>query len=210
MEERERGWTPTHSTPSLSFDPNPLPHPTHSFRTVLDRRSVTPAQASHLINTMLDVVYVTDVALAARVRFASLAATHLKTLRHRLPVDFTIDWRPLAGVIRAQLLDPTTCFEGPVVKQQLADGLLRLCRSARRFYGPAAPAAVWGEHAPTLTSTPDGAAFEAVGWLRLLLRPAKGDSVDWSSVALTLTHAMNAVPGDGGYWDAACLGIAGE
>lgn len=204
---RETGDTKHSIAVFLSTNPPP---PLHSFRTVLDRRSVTPDQAADLITTMLEVVYATDVALAARVRFASLAATHLKTLRHRLPPDFVIDWRPLAGVIRTQLLDPTTCFEGPVVKQQLADGLLRLCRAARRFYGPAAPAAVWGEHAPLLNSTPDGAAFEAVGWLRLLLRPAQGDGVDWAFVALTLTAAMNAVPGDGGYWDAACLGIAGE
>lgn len=169
-----------------------------------------PDAAAAFVATLVDVVLCTDVALAARVRFAALAAGYTKALRFRLPPDFTIPHRPLVAVLQAAMLDPPTSFEGPIVKQQLADGMLKLIRAARRFFGPDAPAAIWADHAPALAATPDGAAFAAIGWLRLLLRPGKGDGVEWGGVATTLAAALAAVPGDGGYWDAECLGLAGE
>ena len=105
-------------------------------------------------------------------------------------------------------MEPTQAFEGIGVAQARNKSCMTSLYRSRRFFPPGAAAEIWAEFAPTLLDVSSPDAFEALGWVSILMptqAAARRDgewgqwAVEWMSLWSSVTHIH--------YWQALWMGL---
>jgi proteasome activator subunit 4 len=91
------------------------------------------------------------------------------------------------------------------------EALINLIRKSRRFFPPGSAAEIWAEFRGGLEDTHQPAAFEALGWITLLMPTlaagrGEGDWNEWVSVWLTTWGRVI----HNSYWDCLWLALVGR
>ena len=159
-----------------------------------------------LVETLLDIVFTCSTDLAAQTRWGALLNRLLRS--HRRKLKLTIQWRPLYTMLRRYAMEPSLTFDGIGVGQARNKHLMGLIHRGRRFFPPGSAAEIWAEFAPTLRDVSSPDAFEALGWLAVLMptRAATGKDGDWATwvaewmdIWASVTHIH--------YWQALWMGL---
>jgi hypothetical protein len=137
-----------------------------------------------LVDTLLDIVLTAEYDLAAQARWGGVLHRLLRSYRRKLALE--VPWRPLHAMLRRQMMEPSANYEGAGVCEARRSALVQVAHRARRFFPAGAAAEIWAHFAPALRDQTSPDAFEALGWLAMLLP----------------THAALAGDGDWGAWAA--------
>ncbi|KAK9865395.1 hypothetical protein WJX84_009143, partial [Apatococcus fuscideae] len=158
-----------------------IPHLNSLFPLV--KESCASTDADLAARTVLDIILNGKHATAAQMRWSGVLSNLLHTLRHKLTI--LIDWRPLYALMQRTFTEPLMGMEGALVVATRRRNMFDLCHSAQRFYAPGAAAEIWRELRPAIINVHQIEAFEALGWLSLLMptQQVKRQDADWNGWA---------------------------
>ncbi|KAK2076993.1 hypothetical protein QBZ16_005221 [Prototheca wickerhamii] len=148
------------------------------------RADLPPASLLDLVRTQLSIVLLGEGDLMVQTRWALQAQQLLRTHRSKLR-GLRVAWRPwLLTLRRAVLRDAARDYEGSALSEARRQTLARLAHRLRRHWPRGAAAEIWAALRPALLDAQRPAAYEALGWLVMLLP----------------TTALRAGDGDWGAW----------
>lgn len=129
-----------------------------------------------LTSTLLAIVLSTEADLTAQARWGSVLHRVLRTHGRRLKKfcagsgePFEIDWFPLYSQLRRHYLVMTPAYEGAGVMEARRQALVHLLHQSRRFFPEGSAMEIWEYFRPALGDPHSSEAFEAVGWMCMML-----------------------------------------
>lgn len=129
-----------------------------------------------LTSTLLAIVLSTEVDLTAQARWGSVLHRVLRTHGRRLKKfcagngePFQIEWFPLYTQLRRHYLVMTPAYEGAGVMEARRQALVHLLHQSRRFFPEGSAMEICEYFRPALRDPHSSEAFEAVGWMCMML-----------------------------------------
>ncbi len=129
-----------------------------------------------LTSTLLAIVLSAEADLSAQARWGSVLQRVLRTHGRRLKKycagngePFQIEWFPLYAQLRRHYLVMTPNYEGAGVMEARRQALVHLLHQSRRFFPEGSAMEIWEYFRPALRDPHSSEAFEAVGWMCMML-----------------------------------------
>lgn len=129
-----------------------------------------------LTSTLLTVVLSTECDLAAQARWGSVLHRVLRSHGKKLKkyclqggAPFQIEWFPLYTQLRRHYLVMTPNYEGAGVMEARRQALVHLIHQSRRFFPEGSAMEIWTYFKPALQDPHSSEAFEAIGWMCMML-----------------------------------------
>lgn len=154
------------------------------------------ASVLKLSQTLLDIILHCENDLAPQARWG--AQLHRIMRHHRKKLNregLVVPWRPLYEMVRRQMMEPSGSYEGAGVQEARRSALVRVIHRSRRFFPPGSAEEIWAEFGPKLRDQQHPQAFEALGWLTMLMptqnaKRGEGPWAEWAPQWMTLWEAI--------------------